>query len=169
MAGTAPALTLEDSSVLDDEEFQLHAGRLQQLLHVPAGSRLVLLLHLPGAAGGGALGDTYLQISPWREHRESRQFMLGGGIRRENQLKGLGWAQSPFGQIDEDSGICPERAAWPKERTEKVDCWIAEQWPPQSCAWLPAQCLLQLPHRDVLVLSRAIPSLTLLSPACPQQ
>lgn len=69
--GAAPALTLEDSSVLDDEEFQLHAGRLQQLLHVQPGTGLVLLLHLPGAARG-ALWDTHLQVSPWRGTGESR-------------------------------------------------------------------------------------------------
>lgn len=64
--GPPPGLTLEDGGVLDDEELQLHAGRLQDLLHVQAGRCLVLLLHLPGAARG-ALRDTYLQIRPWRE------------------------------------------------------------------------------------------------------
>lgn len=117
MPGAAPALTLEDSSVLDDEEFQLHAGRLQQLLHVQPGTGLVLLLHLPGAARG-ALWDTHLQVSPWRGTGESRPSALGGGMRRGNQIRASVWSQL---QIDDISGICPEQAAWPKERMDKAE------------------------------------------------
>lgn len=113
-----PALTLEDGSVLDDEELQLHAGRLQELLHVQAGCCLVLLLHLPRAARG-ALRDTYLEIGPWTETQEGQKTC----IRRWNcwelrgsQLHTLVSLQLLFGQTDDISGICPEQAAQEDDR-----------------------------------------------------
>ena len=123
MPGPPPALTLEDGSVLDDKELQLHAGRLQELLHVQAGCCLVLLLHLPRAARG-ALRDTYLQIGPWRETQEGQKTCIrrwNCWEWRGNQLHTLVSLQLLFGQIDDISGICPEQAAWPKEKTDKAE------------------------------------------------
>lgn len=81
----------------------------------------------------------------------------------ENQLQVSVWQQLLFGQTDDISGICPEQAAWPEERIEKAEPRLLSSGP-QSCACLPAQCLLLLPHTR----STAILSLALLPPVCPQ-
>lgn len=55
--------TLEDCCILYDEEFQLHAGRLEKLFHIGTGHGLVFLFHFPGAACWN-FWHTYLQVKP---------------------------------------------------------------------------------------------------------
>lgn len=70
-------------------------------------------------------GTHTCRSDPGERHKEGRKFALGrGSAGSGEETNSIHWytlLQLPFGQIDDVSGICPEEAAWPKEKTDKAE------------------------------------------------